>query len=98
MYSNCMLLFSGIAILVSPRLSCHTQYAHTLLRSFVSHFGEIYCKDQLIYNIHALVHLAHEVQHGCLDSFSDAPLNVTSFKKKFCWASCRWSDSESTVW
>lgn len=33
MYSNFMLLFSGIAILVSPRLSCYIQYAHTLLKS-----------------------------------------------------------------
>ena len=49
MYSNFMLLFSGIAILVSTRLSCHTQYATTLLRSFVSHFGEIYGKDQIVY-------------------------------------------------
>lgn len=74
MYSNFMLLFSGIAILVSPRLSCHTQYAHTLLRSFVSHFGEIYGKDQLVYNVHSLVHLADEVQrHGCLDAFSAFP-------------------------
>lgn len=37
-----MLLFSGIAVLVSPRLSCNPQFAATLLTSFVCHFGEIY--------------------------------------------------------
>ncbi len=68
MYRNFMLLFSGIAILVSPRLSCCTQYAHTLLRSFDSHFGEIYGGDLIVYNVHALVHLTDEVQrHDCLD-------------------------------
>lgn len=118
MYSNFMLLFSGIALLVSPRLSCNTQYAQTLLRTFVSHFGEIYGQYQIVYNVHALVHLPEEVQrHGCLDSFSafpyenylhklkklvrkpdfpiaqiirrlseikttDAPVNVSSFKKQ----------------
>ncbi|XP_030580612.1 uncharacterized protein LOC115776952 isoform X1 [Archocentrus centrarchus] len=74
MYYNFMLLFSGVAILVSPRLSCHTQYARTLLKCFVSHFGEIYGKDQIVYNVHGLVHLAGDVQlHGCLDSFSAFP-------------------------
>jgi len=83
MYNNFMLLFSGIAILVSPRLSYHTQYARTLLRSFVLHFGEIYGKDQLVYNVHALVHLADEVQqHGCLDSFSAFPYESYLHKLK----------------
>ncbi|XP_013886300.1 uncharacterized protein LOC106534268 [Austrofundulus limnaeus] len=83
MYRNFMLLFSGIAILVSPRLSCHTQYAQTLLRSFVNHFGEIYGKDQLVYNVHSLVHLPEEVQrHGCLDSFSAFPYESYLHKLK----------------
>lgn len=62
MYSNFMLLFSGIAILLSSSLSCHTQYAHTLFKCFVNDFGEIYGKVQIVYHIHALVHLADEVQ------------------------------------
>lgn len=83
MYSNFMLLFSGIAILVSPRLSCYTKYANTLLRSFVSHFGQIYGKDQPFYNVHALVHLADDVQqHGCLDSFSAFPYESYLHKLK----------------
>lgn len=83
MYSNFMLLFSGIALLVSPRLSCHTQYAQILLRSFVSHFGEIYGKDQIVYNVHALVHLPEEVQrHGCLDSYSAFPYESYLHKLK----------------
>lgn len=49
LYKNFTLFFSGIAILISPTLSCYAKYAHTLLRSFVSHFGEIYGKDQIVY-------------------------------------------------
>ena len=31
-------------------------------------------KDQLVYNIHVLLHLSHDVQrHGCLDSISEFP-------------------------
>lgn len=74
-YQNFMLLFCSIAILVSPTLSSlHWQYADTLLKMFVTHFGQIYGKEALVYNVHSLVHLAQDVrQHGCLDNFSAFP-------------------------
>lgn len=73
MDSNLMLLFSSIAILVSPRLSCHPQFAATLLTSFVCHFGEIY----------GLVHQTDEIQqHGRLDSFSEFPYKSYLHKLK----------------
>ncbi|KAK0154734.1 hypothetical protein N1851_002949 [Merluccius polli] len=65
-YQNCMLLFSSIAILGT--------YADTLLRMFVTHFGQLYGKEALVYNVHSLVHLAQDVrQHGCLDNISAFP-------------------------
>lgn len=83
MYRNFMLLLSAIAILLNPRLSCHTQYAHSLLISFVRHFGEIYGKDQIVSNVHGLVHLADEVRrHCCLDSFSAFPYESYLHKLK----------------
>jgi len=74
-YKNFMLLFSSIAILVSPTLSSmHWQYAERLLHTFVTHFGEIYGKEAIVYNVHSLLHLAQEVrQHGCLDNISAFP-------------------------
>ncbi len=74
-YNNFMLLFSGIAILVSPTLSSlYWQYSETLLQLFVTHFGQIYGKDSLVYNIHSLVHLAQDVRlHGCLDNIAAFP-------------------------
>lgn len=71
-YNNFMLLFSGIAILVSPTLSSlHWQYSETLLQMFVTHFGQIYGKGALVYNVHSLVHLAQDVKlHGCPDNFA----------------------------
>lgn len=74
-YNNFMLLFSAIAILFSPTLSSlHLQYAEILLQMFVTHFGQVYGKDALVYNVHSLVHLAQDVRlHGCLDNFSPFP-------------------------
>lgn len=74
-YNNFMLLFSGIAILVSPTLSSlHWQYAETLLQMFVAHFGQIYGNDAIVYNVHSLVHLAQDVRlHGCLDNIAAFP-------------------------
>ncbi|KAK0155406.1 hypothetical protein N1851_002204 [Merluccius polli] len=67
-YQNFMLLFSSIAILL------HWQYADTLLRMFVTHFGQLYGKEALVYNVHSLVHLAQDVrQHGCLNNISAFP-------------------------
>ncbi|KAK0147445.1 hypothetical protein N1851_013079 [Merluccius polli] len=65
----------SIAILVNPTLSSlHWQYADTLLRMFVTHFGQLYGKEALVYNVHSLVHLAQDVrQHGCLDNISAFP-------------------------
>lgn len=42
--------------------------AHHFLASFVEHYGLLYGKDQVVYNIHGLVHLAGDVKvHGHLD-------------------------------
>ena len=74
MYSNFLLLSTAISILVSPQHHSLVDYAGQLLKSFVAHFGELYGTDQIVYNVHCLVHLADEVnRHGCLDSFSAFP-------------------------
>lgn len=74
MYYNFMLLSTAISILVSPEHLNLADYAGQMLKSFVNHFGELYGTDQIVYNVHCLVHLADEVKrHGCLDSFSAFP-------------------------
>lgn len=75
MYNNFMLLSTAIAILISVDLSSsYSQYSQTLLKAFVSHFGEIYGKDAIVYNVHGLVHLPEDVQKfGCLDHISAFP-------------------------
>lgn len=85
-YNNFMLLFTGIAILVSPTLSSsHWQYADMLLKMFVTHFGEIYGKDALVYNVHSLVHLAQDAKrYGHLNNISAFPFEnyLQKLKKK----------------
>ncbi|XDV25602.1 hypothetical protein PO909_029493 [Leuciscus waleckii] len=74
LYQNFMLLFSGISILASPKFSYLTDYADTLLKSFVQHFATLYGRHHVVYNVHCITHLAGEVQqHGRLDSFSAFP-------------------------
>lgn len=74
-YDNFMLLSVAIYILISPQYCLQmNQLAHHFLLSFVKHYGLLYGKDQLVYNVHGLVHLADDVKvHGHLDTISGFP-------------------------
>ena len=74
-YHNFLLLHVAIYILVSPVL-CHQycNYAEELLVHFVTHYSDLYGKDNVVYNVHGLVHLADDVRkYGCLDNISAFP-------------------------
>jgi hypothetical protein len=72
MYSNFVLLYVSMHILLSPLFcSQYCNFASDLLQPFVKNVGEIYGNEALTYNVHATVHLADEIKlHGCLDSVS----------------------------
>lgn len=74
-YQNFMLLSVSIYILASPTYCLLlNDFANTLLRSFVKHFGELYGQGFLVYNIHGLIHLSDDVKvHGHLDLISGFP-------------------------
>lgn len=74
-YDNFMLLSVGVYILASPKYCLElNDFAKTLLVSFVEHFGQLYGKEFLVYNIHGLVHLSEDVKvHGNLDRISAFP-------------------------
>ena len=86
-----MLLFTGISLLISPRLSVtHVVYAKTLINCFVTHFNELY-GNKLVYNVHCLTHLSQEVAiHGHLDKISAFPYEnyLNKVKKMVRKASC----------
>ena len=85
-YYNFMLLSMAIAILVSPKLvATHAGYANTLLQTFVTHYGDLYGKDLIVYNVHGLLHLAQDCKNfGCLDSISAFPFeNYLGKLKRF---------------
>ena len=42
--------------------SSKNELAHTFLISFVQHFGQVYGREKLVYNVHGLVHLASDVK------------------------------------
>ena len=46
-------------------------YAERLLRMFVAEFPTLYGEENLVYNVHSLIHLPDDVRkHGCLDGVS----------------------------
>ncbi|CAN7948327.1 unnamed protein product, partial [Ixodes hexagonus] len=74
-YEHFLVLHAAIRILARPGL-CTQQnaYAAQLLQYFVDKFEDIYGSDQMVYNVHALSHLAQEcLTHGPLDNFSAFP-------------------------
>nr|CAH8864594.1 unnamed protein product [Trichobilharzia regenti] len=74
LYANFLRLFTSVYILCHPRY--HLKLCDTVkqqLRQYVLCFDSLY-PDELVYNVHALQHLAEDVsEHGCLDTFSVFP-------------------------
>ena len=62
-------------ILLNPTLcQCYNDYAHQLLCTYFQQFGAIYGKDQLVYNVHGLIHLSNDAKRfGPLDNISSFP-------------------------
>nr|XP_047131573.1 uncharacterized protein LOC124810559 isoform X1 [Hydra vulgaris] len=71
-YSNFLDLSVAIRILLCPiLLKNYIGLARQLLTYFVQSFGKLYGKDQLVYNVHSLIHLADDaVNFGVLDKCS----------------------------
>lgn len=72
LYNHFFSLSVAIRILADRKLCLvMNDYAQSLLRWFVLHYGELYGSDNITHNIHNLVHLASDVtRFGCLDQFS----------------------------
>jgi len=71
-YSNFLDLSVAIRILLTPDLvQCYVEYCSQLLKYFVESFCNLYGKDQIVYNVHSLIHLCDDArQFGALDSVS----------------------------
>lgn len=74
-YKHFLLFFVSIFCLVSPELlATHTDYAGQLLNLFVQQARRLYGIDFMVYNVHALSHLAANVKpFGPSDSYSAFP-------------------------
>ena len=60
-YNHFLLLHFALSLLVSPSInSQHSQFAKSLLEHFVDSFGKLYGEEQLIFNVHSLIHLADD--------------------------------------
>lgn len=83
-YQNMLLLHVAVLILVDPKL-CNSaeDVAQQLLESFVVSFGEIYGEDNIVYNVHSLVHIVDDVKmYGSLDNYSAFPFESHMFRIK----------------
>jgi len=72
-----MLLSVAIRILLSKSFCNHSNmidFAAELLKVFVKNFGELYGEENIIYNVHSLIHLADDARkYGPLDNVSSFP-------------------------
>nr|XP_050042572.1 uncharacterized protein LOC126539779 [Dermacentor andersoni] len=74
-YKHFLMFHVAIRILASPQCYCeYNDFAKDVLRYFVQEFSELYGRNQLVYNVHSLIHLADQCRdHGPLDQFSAFP-------------------------
>ena len=73
-YKHFMLLFYSIRILCTERLlvnELYFEFARECLVRFVEVYSQVYTNENVVYNVHSLVHLADEASRfGVLDSIS----------------------------
>jgi hypothetical protein len=85
LYDNFMYLSVALTILLSPKLcSEYCDYAKQLLTVCVSNMQVLYGEGMMVYNVHALIHLADDAQKfGALDNISSFPFEnaLKSLKK-----------------
>lgn len=62
-------------LFLSPGISGQmVEFAHRLIISFVRHFGQLYGRDEIVFSVHQLIHLADEYkQFGPLDNVLGFP-------------------------
>ena len=84
LYQNFMLLSVSIQIFVDPSLCLkHCDFIESLLLAFVDHFEKLFGSSNLVYNVHALIHLVNDVKKfGSLDNFSSFPYECFLYKLK----------------
>ena len=84
LYQNFLLFSVAVYCLSSLELhKTHCDYAQTLLLSFVNHSRDLYGSGFMVYNVHALIHLADDVRNfGPLDRISSFPFENSLRKIK----------------
>lgn len=75
MYDNFMLFSVGMYLLLSPDISEEMlAFAQKLMVSFVEHFGQLYGRHEIVFNVHQLINLAEEYRKfGSLDNICGFP-------------------------
>ena len=61
LYDNFMLFSVAMYLFLSPGISGQkVELAHRLMISFVEHIGQLYGRDQIVFSVYQLIHLADE--------------------------------------
>lgn len=83
-YQHFMLLHVSISILCNKEICKEkASVAKNMITEYVVQAEQLYGKEQLTYNMHALIHLPDDViLYGCLDEFSAFPFECYNYKIK----------------
>lgn len=74
-YNNFLGLSIAIFILANVEMANMRSYAHRLLQYFVKSFADIYGRQLVSHNVHALLHMVDDCElFGSLDDYSCYPL------------------------
>ncbi|KAL2103176.1 hypothetical protein ACEWY4_000044 [Coilia grayii] len=75
LYDNFMLFSVAMFLLLTPKISdTMVSFAQRLLMAFVKHFGQLYGREEIVFSVHQMIHIADEYrQFGSLDNISSFP-------------------------
>ena len=74
-YKHFLLLLCAMKVLLCTELCAkYNDVANTMLRKYVQDYCKLYGRDNIVYNVHSLIHLAAAAQyHGNLEKISAFP-------------------------
>lgn len=77
LYENFMFMFFSVGMYLLLSSAIYEERVVKFMVSFAEHFGELYGRDEIVFSIHQVIHLADEYrQHGPLNNILGFPFEI----------------------